>query len=320
MRVERSLRGENSTAVSGVPFFARKVQRLQRTEYEQQWVDIALQLQLARVQPAGCGETTNTVQLMRDERSGRFLASQATRAMLDAVRALSGSKEPTDEAEGRTLVESVLARFLKTHSMTEADRFTPTASMQPHLTANVYLDSVVVDYTTQYFLNGTHPWFGTASLDFALLPDGTLSTAKSAVDSKAGDVATGVLTSALGVLPVRELFEKRWGLGAKESTAPVTDPSPSAEVRNLRPGDKLRSCKAPAPRFTVALDLKTTPGRTVWTFTKSDSLGKAPISFDFKTGHFSRREEITAAPTMSAEKSDLPKIGFEGSVTLPKKP
>jgi hypothetical protein len=278
----------------GIPFFVQHRVFVQTTEYTELWRLVRLDLAIYRVQQAGTDSKserlgTSTLSAIVDESKDR-------RAAYDEVlRALDG--------------ENWAELSAKFAALSKLD-----GAIQP-LSAQVgnYLDSIVeVDYATPHYLNVRAPWAGSAKFEPTLSTDGTLSKVTADSVSRVDDLVPAIF-------PAKRLLGKALGLGREDASALT-----SAATLDGAGSD----------RFVVVptVSESTVGRRAIYTLRVDPLTAKHPstvpmpdLSVSFAAGAAGvslRRVPLDTSPKAAGATEDdkkSEKIGFSGSVTLPKK-
>jgi hypothetical protein len=115
-----------------------------------------------------------------------------------------------DQLATDTPDESTVAHAWSNLKLAKIDPFTDTTTM--YFLANGTSATSVVDYSTAYAINQNKPLSGTASVDFHLATDGTLSEAQAQVE----DTTFSTIVSAL---PISTLITSAAGIASKAGAA-----------------------------------------------------------------------------------------------------
>jgi hypothetical protein len=278
----------------GIPFFVQHRVLVQTTEYTERWRLVRLDLAVYRVPQTG-GEVKwerlggSTLSAIVDEREERKAAYE------EVLRAL--------DSENWAELNGKFAALSKLQGAIEPLR---------ELVGN-YVDSVVeVDYATPHYLNVRAPWAGSAKFEPTLSADGTLSKVVADSVSRADALVPAIF-------PAKRFFGKVLGLVKEDVSALTSEAAPESggSDRFVVVPTVVESTMGHRAVYTRRLDPLTT---------KHPSAAPMPdLSEEFQAkspGVSLRRIPLDTSPKAAAAAEDdkkAEKIGFSGSVTLPKK-
>lgn len=157
----------------------------------------------------------------------------------------------------------------------------------PTLVRNRLTETMKVDTSTTYFLNGNHPFAGTGSLNVTLNSDGTLNKVE-------GSVTDETFGKVLDALPVGSAVSSFLGLGDGQTE------------------------KIDAAKDATEVQLEITPTTRSLVISNPLTSPSLPDPIDF-ADHRSHTFEIRSAQAAPPKKkSEGKKVSFDGSIVLPK--
>jgi hypothetical protein len=188
--------------------------------------------------------------------------------------------------------ESTVARAWSNLKLAKIDPFTDTTTI--YVLANGTSATSVVDYNSAYAINQNKPLSGTASVDFHLATDGTLSEAQ-------GQVQDTTFSTIVSALPISTLITSAAGISSKAGPA-ANEPKLKAKFQLTQEQRfvkrTLSKVSSFAPNCPVAPPLAPTDQTASMTLTDSGAADSANASPD------------TSASTDS--------ISINGTIKLPK--
>lgn len=187
---------------NGVPFYLKKGNVEQITNYERTWIDIKLQYNGATANDTSRGQEAHIlvsnncygsqITLAAYENASKILINKGT--FKDAAAAFLNefSNQQNCLISGATILKEANITFstLSLKFLTQ-DLLGNTSSIKSY-----------VDYSQKYYFNTKTPPFGTTAATVKLAADGTLSEASSTIDS----------TKLAELLPIKDLLVDQLGL------------------------------------------------------------------------------------------------------------
>lgn len=222
----------DTSTLPGLPFYVKTLRTVQVTTYQQTTYEVVVTFA-----PAG---TESPAPRLHTEVSETGFDS-AFSALLESISKIETGLK-VEDAEAR--LNEAAKQFQK--STKPASPALPQQASELHLLGNQLTQQSVVD-PTRYYINSRAPILGSASADFTLAEDGTLTNAKGSREDKTFD-------SVVGLLPIKELLSKSLSLD------PSSKPAPSAQVMLQSYGassEKVRALlgtKQPIP-FEIRVEL-----------------------------------------------------------------
>jgi hypothetical protein len=190
----------------GIPFYVKKGRLVQQTTYARSWIDVTLSMNEMDENNNPKGKPL-TQKYYFDENS------YDDAKVLAAYMAASGVASSGDFVAATEKFYSALDSDIISPGELSRE-LDPKLSTKPaHLVESLISNTVTmesyVDYGSVWYFNTDASVLGSATSEIDLNEDGTLTKGSSNVDnSKTADI----LTSVLGLLPVKELLMKKWAL------------------------------------------------------------------------------------------------------------
>jgi hypothetical protein len=164
--------------LNGVPFYVK----VSACKHEKAWLEPVLQVSL--LSPNGAVLGNKNVPLSRS---------------LEVLK-LQNSDHPQEDFDKLSAADPLLLKATEEQITKSPGDFI--------LMSDVLSPSPIVDYSTTYYLNATHPWIGSASASAELGADGTLSKASGQIEEK-------TLQSFLDLVPTSKLISAAAGVAAE---------------------------------------------------------------------------------------------------------
>jgi hypothetical protein len=269
---------------AGVPFYRKKTVWRQETTYESRAAKVALRIGKRESGKLVAEYVDSAIVPVRDA------AIEALRAAIEA--------EHGRRVQTRSDSDASRARVVAAFGTLKRASIDPASPSSPKLVGNSVKQVSLVDTTVVYFLNGSLPWFGSATATAELSGDGTLSKASGQAESVLGEALSAIL-------PVKEF-----------ASAELIAPAPAVAVESMKKVEKpLLPLPEPAEEWAFEVEIEEIGYRFVF---ENDYAAEpkplTPIGFDPTGGRFVRTP-LEAPP---AKKSEGKTVSFRGDVELPK--
>ena len=287
-------------SVEGIPFYTKKEVFDHTTTYSQSWLKVSLVVDKKLIDMSGDTPKTiakNSQSFTKNVEMSKYPTFDAIKKDVATTNEINSSK-----------VKAIINSFLAVDSITDFD------SIKPIIVSNTITSLWVVDEDSEYYLNAPLPWFGSSNLTQEINSDGTLSKATSNPDTKLAEGISSLIPfkeylSAKHVAPLLKADEKDTSKVTKELAA-----------MNFIDSTKPKPADNSKLKILYEISLKADQTGYLYSFTNrtKDKPDANIIAFDNKNGVFSRKPISNSNKKDKKEKDSSPKIGFSGSVTLPK--
>jgi hypothetical protein len=211
-------KGED-TALPGVPFFTKKIVRYQETQWQRNFYVVKLEYSLVDPKkPAAQSAPLRIVgQPLEVPEALLEVVLEPIREDLDKLQSNPvGGEDPVAATIDRLTsawrgAEGKRAKDIAQYENTSADFGALPSRLAMRLGANREVVETVLDERRELYINGRRPLLGSASAEFLLAPDQTLTKAQGQSDSK-------TLETILGALPVSDYVAKSLGIEKTDKT------------------------------------------------------------------------------------------------------